>query len=66
MIKPRIKIPQGIGMEKQERKEIVKEALKEWLDDKFAAFGKWTAVSLAAVIMAALFYFVLWINGWHR
>jgi tryptophan synthase beta subunit len=45
-------------------KDAVKEALKEWLDDKFSTFGKWAAVTLAALGLAAFVYFVLWAHGW--
>lgn len=47
-------------------KETVKEALKEWLDDKFAAFGRWSFAAAAAAAFAALMYFVLKMNGWQR
>ncbi len=47
-------------------KEVFKEALKEWLDEKFAAFGKWSAITLAAMALAALVYFILSVQGWHR
>lgn len=45
-------------------KNAVKEALKEWLDEKFTAFGKWAAVSVAAMALAALVYFILAMHGW--
>lgn len=57
-------------MTEEEKKEselmkaAVKEGIKEWLDDKFAMFGKWAVVSLAAVALAALVLFVLATNGW--
>lgn len=47
-------------------KEVVKEALKEWLDEKFVQFGKWTAASLAALLLAAFIYFILVTNGWKQ
>jgi hypothetical protein len=49
-----------------QQKRIIKEALKEWLDEKFAAFGKWSFFSLAAAGLAALVFFILWVNGWHK
>ena len=49
-----------------ETKRIYKEALKEWLDSKFAEFGRWTAYGLAAALLAALGYFILSTNGWHK
>jgi hypothetical protein len=49
-----------------ETKAALKEALKEWLDSKFAAFGKWSLTTIAACALAVLTYFILQINGWHR
>lgn len=50
---------------KEEQKAVVKEALKEWLDEKFLLFGKWTAAGFAALLFAAGCYFVLKMNGWE-
>ena len=47
-------------------KTAVKEALKEWLDEKFTTFGKWAAASLAALGLAAFVYFILWAHGWKH
>lgn len=43
-------------------KETVKEALKEWLDEKFLAFGKWTAAGIAASALAAVIFFIFWVE----
>lgn len=51
-------------MNEETIKAALKEAIKEWLDDKFTTLGKWTAGSLGAVIVAAAVYFVLHVNGW--
>lgn len=40
-------------------KELIKEALKEWLDEKFAQFGKWTLKSLAAAFFGLVIYFAV-------
>jgi hypothetical protein len=50
----------------QETKDALKEALKEWLDEKFAQFGKWSFTAICAAALGALAYFILWTNGWHR
>lgn len=36
-------------------KEAIREASKEWLNDQFAAFGKWTAAGIAAAAFFILF-----------
>lgn len=51
---------------RDDQKEIVKEALKEWLDEKWATFGKWTAKGLATMAFSALVYWWLSTHGWHR
>ena len=53
-------------MNKEDMKSAVKEAIKEWLDEKFAMFGRWGFTSLAALVLAALAYFILWANGWRQ
>ena len=50
-------------IEEDEQKRIIKDALKEWLDSKFMEFGKWTAMGIAALVLAALVYFVLSFYG---
>jgi hypothetical protein len=49
----------------EQTKQALKEALKEWLDEKFATFGKWAFLSLAAAALGALIYFILQMNGWR-
>lgn len=51
---------------KQIAKEAYKEVMKEFLDEKFATFGRWAAMSFAALIFAAFIYFILFMNGWQR
>ena len=51
----------------QEDKEVLKQALKEWMDEKFAAFGRWSASTIAILALTALVYFILQTSGWsHR
>lgn len=47
-------------------KRVMKEALKEWLDEKFSEFGKWTFYGLLSAVFFALMYFILTTNGWQR
>lgn len=56
----------GLGMEKEDLKRIMQEALKDWLNDKFAEFGKLSLGAIAAAALAAMTYLILAMNGWHR
>lgn len=38
----------------EEQRDIIKQALQEWLDAKYAEFGKWTLRGLAAAALVAL------------
>ena len=51
-------------MTNEEMKKVYKEALKEWLDEKFLAFGKLSAHAIGAAALCALLYFILRTNGW--
>jgi hypothetical protein len=53
-------------MTKEEMKLVMKESLKEWMDEKFITFGKWSLASFAAACIAGVVYFILWINGWAK
>ncbi len=47
-------------------KSAVKEALKEWLDEKILTFGKWSLMTVTAAALAAVVYFILALNGWKH
>lgn len=47
-------------------KQAFKEGINEWLDGKFAQFGKWTLGGLAAAALAGLVYLALVGLGWHK
>lgn len=51
-------------MTKEEMKQVAKETLKEWLDERFMDFGRWTFKSLASALFIAVIYFVLKSQGW--
>ena len=59
----RRKMPQ---LDKDTQKEALKEALHEWLDEKFAAFGKWTLAGLMSATFTGLAYLFLTAQGWHK
>lgn len=40
-------------------KNIVKEAINEWLDRQFATFGRWTFYGLLSAALAGLIYLAL-------
>jgi hypothetical protein len=52
------------GMDKDELKEVTKQAIKEWLDEMFAAFGKWSLAAIGASALATWAYLALKANGW--
>lgn len=45
-------------------KEAIKEGLREWLNEQWAMFGKWTAHGLLALLFAALTYFWFATHGY--
>jgi hypothetical protein len=52
-----------IEFDSEEKKRIVKEALQEWLDKQFAAFGRWTLRGLIATGFGYLVYWYLSAHG---
>jgi hypothetical protein len=51
-------------MTRDEMKQATKEAIKEWLNEQFLAFGKFSFWTIAAAALCALLYFILKTNGW--
>lgn len=51
---------------RDERKDIIKEALSEWIDKKFSELGWWSFKGIIALIFAGAIYLWLTTNGWHR
>mgnify|MGYP001595448182 CR=1 FL=1 len=52
--------------ERNAMRQVMKEAIRDWLDSKFSQFGKWSLGAIAALVLAALLYFILTMSGWHR
>jgi hypothetical protein len=50
---------------KEDQKALIKEAFKEWLDEKAAEFGKWTLKYLATALFGVLLYFLV-THGWIK
>lgn len=51
-------------LSKTEIKLAMKEALKEWLDEKYLTFGKYSFWSLGGLVLASFIIFILTMNGW--
>jgi hypothetical protein len=49
--------------DREEQKEIVKEAIHEWLEDKYSAFGKWTLHGILASALGAVVYYLAMHGG---
>ena len=47
-------------------KEVVKETLREWLDEKFTQFGKWSFYGFVAMFLAGIVWVFMIQSGWHR
>jgi len=45
-------------------REVFREAINEWINDKFKEFGKWSLKGLAALAFGVLIYFALVQHGW--
>ncbi|WP_426111058.1 hypothetical protein [Massilia sp. PWRC2] len=53
-------------LDQNQQKEAVKQAIREWMDDAFTTFGKWTFKGLMAAAFAGCVYLALKGNGWTR
>lgn len=58
-------MPEDLKLSREETKAIVKEAISEWLEGKYAQFGKYTLHGLAAAALAAATYFLA-THGWLK
>lgn len=53
-------------LSQDEIKEIFKQAIKEWMEEKYIAVGKWTVGAFLTAMVGGLTYFILWSNGWVK
>lgn len=53
------------AVEREYDKEVIKEALHEWLDDKYAQFGRWSLTGIAAAALFVIAWLVLTSHGWR-
>lgn len=54
------------NIDKDVLKAALKEGLREWLDEKFMLFGKWSAGGLLAAVLAGAVYLAMIGAGWHK
>jgi hypothetical protein len=47
-------------------KDVVKQALKEWLDQRYMEVGRWTVSAFFLAVFAGLIYLALVAEGWHK
>lgn len=53
-------------IDKEAQKQALKEAIREWLDDAFADFGRWTLKGLLAAAFCGAVYLAMISAGWHK
>lgn len=53
-------------IDKDVQKEALKEAIREWMNEQFAAFGRWTFYGLLSAAFAGAVYLGLLAAGWHK
>lgn len=53
-------------IDKEAQKQAIKEAIREWLDDSFAEFGRWTLKGLLAAAFCGAVYLAMAGAGWHK
>lgn len=49
----------------EEMKAIMKDALKEWLDEKLMQFGRWSLTGIGCMALVVLTYMALKFAGWN-
>lgn len=52
-------------LKETQTKTIMKEAVNEWLEDKFATVGKWTLSGIVALALALLVYALIDYAHWR-
>jgi hypothetical protein len=53
-------------LDSETQKQVIKEALQEWLDKQFATLGRWTVGGLCSMALAVLVYLYLSQQGWSK
>ena len=50
--------------QKEIHKQVIKEAIQEWLDQQYAIVGKWTLSGFRAMVIVAVVYLWAAAHGW--
>jgi len=53
-------------IDKAAQKEALKEGIKEWMNEQFAMFGKFTLGALLAAAFGGMVYLSMIGMGWHK
>lgn len=53
-------------LDRDEQKQVLKEAIREWLDEQFAAFGRWTFYGMLGAAFCGCVYLALVSQGWRK
>lgn len=54
------------NLDPETQKKLMKEAMKEWLDEQFAVFGRWAFSTLLAAAFIGIVYLSLVGQGWKK
>ena len=54
------------NLSEDDMRNALKKALREWLDEKYAEFGRFSLNAILAAAFAALIYFILHQQGWRQ
>ena len=49
----------------EHQKDLIKQAIKEWLDEKFRELGRWSFWGILAFLLAGVTYMIFKANGWR-
>lgn len=53
-------------IDKEAAKAAVKEAMKEWADERIREFGWFSIKTIGGLVFAAMAYYILTAEGWHK
>jgi hypothetical protein len=53
-------------LDREAQKQVLREAIREWMDDAFAEFGKWTFKGILVLAFAGCVYMAMKGQGWSK